>query len=96
MQLPAAHSRFVQRIRRRYADELTMLPPGLPGRDGILALVRHLQEAGDRTLVSALRVCRQLVLERLAVLDVEGGAPLAGDDGPPLRAARHRAALRAG
>jgi len=28
----ADHSRFVQRIRRRYADELGLLPPGLPRR----------------------------------------------------------------
>ena len=26
----AAHSRFVQRVRRRYGDELSRLPPGLP------------------------------------------------------------------
>jgi hypothetical protein len=26
----AAHSRFVQRVRRRYADELGWLPEGLP------------------------------------------------------------------
>ena len=32
-EIPAAlaeHSRFVQRIRRRYADELALLPAGLP------------------------------------------------------------------
>jgi glutamate-ammonia-ligase adenylyltransferase len=71
----AAHSRFVQRIRRRYADELGALPPGLPDRAAILALVERLQ-ARQRTLASALRVARQLILERLAVVDVEGGAPL--------------------
>ena len=26
----ADYSRFVQRVRRRYAAELTLLPPGLP------------------------------------------------------------------
>ena len=26
----AQYSRFVQRIRRRYADQLDMLPPGAP------------------------------------------------------------------
>ncbi len=66
----ADHSRFVQRIRRRYAAELTLLPPGLPRRDTVVALVTTLREQG-RALVSALRVARQLVLERLAVLDVE-------------------------
>ena len=69
----ADHSRFVQRIRRRYAAELALLPPGLPRRDGITALVRQLQDGG-RALPAALRVARQLVLERLAVLDIEHGA----------------------
>ncbi len=71
----ATHSRFVQRIRRRYADDLAALPAGLPGRDGIVALIGRLQ-AGGRPLASALRVGRQLVLERLAVLDVEHAASL--------------------
>jgi len=72
----ADHSRFVQRIRRRYVAELPLLPPGLPDAAGITALVGQLQ-AGGRALPSALRVARQLVLERLAVLDVEQAAPLA-------------------
>jgi [glutamine synthetase] adenylyltransferase / [glutamine synthetase]-adenylyl-L-tyrosine phosphorylase len=71
----AAHSRYVQRIRRRYAAERALLPPGLPGAEGIAALVATLQAQG-RTLPTALRVARQLVLERLAELDVEQGAPL--------------------
>jgi glutamate-ammonia-ligase adenylyltransferase len=71
----ADHSRFVQRVRRRYAADLALLPPGAPGVDAIYALVARLQ-AGGRTLPAALRVARQLVLERLAVLDVEGGAAL--------------------
>ncbi|MDN3918786.1 bifunctional [glutamate--ammonia ligase]-adenylyl-L-tyrosine phosphorylase/[glutamate--ammonia-ligase] adenylyltransferase [Roseateles violae] len=71
----AAHSRFVQRVRRRYAAELPLLPPGLPDRAAIEALVATLQ-AGGRPLASALRVARQLVLERLAVLDIEQGAAM--------------------
>ncbi len=66
----ADHSRFVQRIRRRYGDELQRLAPGLPRREVIHALVLQLVSEG-RTLGSAMRVTRQLVLERLAVLDVE-------------------------
>ena len=73
-QLPAGaaaeHSRFVQRIRRRYASELALLPPGRPEREGIKALISLLQAQG-RSLSSAMRVARQLVLERLAVLVVE-------------------------
>jgi glutamate-ammonia-ligase adenylyltransferase len=72
----AEHSRFVQRIRRRYAPDLPQLPPGVPDAATITALVQRLQ-AGGRTLPSALRVARQLVLERLVVLDVEQAAPLA-------------------
>ncbi len=71
----AAHSRFVQRIRRRYAAELPLLAPGLPARAPIDALIERLMADG-RGLASAMRVARQLVLERLAVLDVEQGAPM--------------------
>jgi glutamate-ammonia-ligase adenylyltransferase len=71
----AEHSRFVQRVRRRYAAELALLPPGLPRRDIITALVQRLQADG-RPLGSALRVARHLVLERLAVLDIEQGAAM--------------------
>src|SRR5450432_2051642 len=72
----AAYSRFVQRIRRRYPVELAAFAPGLPGRTEIAALVERLRRQG-RDLASALRVARQLTLERLAVLDIEGGASLA-------------------
>jgi glutamate-ammonia-ligase adenylyltransferase len=71
----ANHSRFVQRVRRRYAAELALLPPGLPRRDAVLALIAQLR-AGGRSLPSALRVARHLVLERLAVLDVEHDAAM--------------------
>ncbi len=71
----AAHSRFVQRIRRRYAGDLAALAPGLPDTATITALVLRLQAQG-RELPSALRVARQLVLERLAVLDIEHAASL--------------------
>ena len=71
----AAHSRFVQRIRRRYPAELPLLPPGAPDATVIAALAQRLLADG-RPLPSALRVARQLVLERLAVLDVEQAASL--------------------
>ena len=71
----AEHSRFVQRVRRRYADELALLPAGLPDAAAINALVARLT-AGGRALPSALRVARHLVLERLAVLDIEQAASL--------------------
>ncbi|MCY4746186.1 bifunctional [glutamate--ammonia ligase]-adenylyl-L-tyrosine phosphorylase/[glutamate--ammonia-ligase] adenylyltransferase [Pelomonas sp. UHG3] len=71
----AEHSRYVQRVRRRYAADLALLPPGLPDREVIAALIDTLQPA--RPLASALRVARHLVLERLAVLDIEQGASVA-------------------
>ena len=71
----AGYSRFVQRVRRRYATELPLLPAGVPGVETITALVLRLQATG-RDLPCALRVARQLVLERLAVLDIEEAAPL--------------------
>ena len=71
----AAHSRYVQRIRRRYEAELPLLPPGVPDVTKITAVVDKLRQGG-RPLPSALRVARQLVLERLVVLDVEQHAPL--------------------
>ena len=69
----AAHSRFVQRIRRRYASELALVAPGLPDRTTIAALIARLQADGNG-LAAALRIARQLTLERLAVLDIEEGA----------------------
>ncbi|MEO8123802.1 MAG: glutamine-synthetase adenylyltransferase, partial [Burkholderiales bacterium] len=71
----AAHSRFVQRVRRRYGDELARLAPGLPDRDSISALIASFQLDG-RGLAAAMRVARHLVLERLAVLDIEQQAPM--------------------
>ncbi|WP_457350734.1 bifunctional [glutamate--ammonia ligase]-adenylyl-L-tyrosine phosphorylase/[glutamate--ammonia-ligase] adenylyltransferase [Roseateles sp. P5_D6] len=68
----AEHSRYVQRVRRRYAAELALLQPGLPDRAVIAALIETL--GTNRPLASALRVARHLVLERLAVLDIEQGA----------------------
>jgi len=74
----AAHSRFVQRIRRRYPTELAAFAesaPGQPRTEQIGALIDTLMAQG-RDLAAALRVARQLVMERLAVLDVEQGAAM--------------------
>ena len=71
----AEHSRFVQRVRRRHAAELPWLPPGLPTAETLSALVARALEA-RYSLPSALRVTRQLALERLAVLDIEQAASL--------------------
>ena len=71
----AAHSRFVQRVRRRHAQEMATLAPGLPDATAMRAACAALQAAG-RDLPGALRVMRHLVIERLAVLDIEQQAPL--------------------
>ena len=72
----AGHSRLVQRLRRRYADELTLLPPGAPTHPHMAACLAALQARGHDTGAS-LRILRQLVMERLVVLDCEHAAPLA-------------------
>ena len=71
----AAHSRLVQRLRRRYADELPLLPPGTPTLASMDACLAALAARGH-ALGERLRILRQLVLERLVVLDCEQGAPL--------------------
>jgi glutamate-ammonia-ligase adenylyltransferase len=71
----AAHSRFVQRLHRRYADWFSALSDGAPTRDTLTQALQVLVERG-LDLPSALRVLRQLTLERLVVLDCEQRAPL--------------------
>ncbi len=71
----ADHSRFVQRVRRRYDGERALLPPGAPTADTLHAALGALRERGYG-LDAALRVLRHLALERLAVLDCEQGASL--------------------
>lgn len=71
----AAHSRLVQRLRRRYAGELPLLAPGAPDRASMAAAFAALRGQGHDT-GAALRITRQLVVERLAVLDCEQQAPL--------------------
>jgi glutamate-ammonia-ligase adenylyltransferase len=75
LQALATHSRFVQRIRRRYAEHLGALPPGPPERATMTRALQALQ-ADFPALPDRMRVLRQLVLERLAVLDVEQQAPV--------------------
>jgi glutamate-ammonia-ligase adenylyltransferase len=72
----ADHSRFVQRLRRRYSAEAALLAAGEPTREAQLATLERLLGQGLE-LGAALRVLRQLVMERLVVLDCEQGADLA-------------------
>ena len=72
----AAHSRFFQRLHRRYGSQLDMLAPGTPRRSTMEQALQALLDGGNDT-GSALRILRQLVLERLMRLDCEAQAPLA-------------------
>ena len=71
----AVHSRFVQRLRRRYAVELPWLAPGAPLREHMIATYATLRARGD-SVADALRIVRQLVMERLVTLDCDRQAPL--------------------
>jgi glutamate-ammonia-ligase adenylyltransferase len=76
---PSAHSRFVQRLRRRYAAELPLLPAGAPERGHMETAYGKLRAQG-RADGDALRIVRQLVMERLVSLDCDGTAPCALSD----------------
>ena len=64
----ASHSRLVQRLQRRYADLLVLLPAGAPTRESLSTALAALRDKG-LALDAALRVLRQLTLERLVHLD---------------------------
>ncbi len=71
----ALYSRFIQRLHRRYPQELLLLPAGLPDLAMLQATHAALVTQGHEPS-AALRILRQLVLERLAVLDCDGAAAM--------------------
>jgi glutamate-ammonia-ligase adenylyltransferase len=71
----SAHSRFGQRIRRRFENQLNLLAAGLPDQTAMAQTFAALRAGGSDT-ASALRTTRQLVLERLLRLDCDEQAPL--------------------
>jgi glutamate-ammonia-ligase adenylyltransferase len=71
----SAHSRFGQRVRRRFESQLHLLPAGLPGPDSMAQTLDALCAQG-LDVASALRTVRQLVLERLLCLDCDQQIPL--------------------
>lgn len=71
----SAHSRFVQRLRRRYANELAWLPAGAPTKATMQVCYQTLRERW--ACGEALRILRQLVMERLVTLDCSQQADLA-------------------
>ncbi|WP_233203657.1 bifunctional [glutamate--ammonia ligase]-adenylyl-L-tyrosine phosphorylase/[glutamate--ammonia-ligase] adenylyltransferase [Limnohabitans sp. B9-3] len=70
----SAHSRLVQRLRRRYGDALLALPAGEPVRATMQACFDTLRQQHSSN--DALRMLRQCVMERLVVLDTTQQAPL--------------------
>lgn len=64
----AEHSRFYQRISRRYADALPLLPAGLPSGAHIQQLYQQLH-AEHNDCDTALRITRNIVIHRLIELD---------------------------
>ncbi|MEO8118070.1 MAG: glutamine-synthetase adenylyltransferase, partial [Rhodoferax sp.] len=71
----SAHSRFGQRVRRRYESQLHLLPPGVPDQVAMAQAFEALKTL-DGDTGSALRITRQLVLERLLCLDCDEQTPL--------------------
>ena len=69
------HSRFAQRVRRRYGQYLALLPAGLPTEQGFQQVFDQLCSQGQDS-ATALRVTRQLVIERLLVADCEQAASI--------------------
>jgi glutamate-ammonia-ligase adenylyltransferase len=74
MQNLSTYSRFVQRLRRRYAQELELLPAGAPVLATMQACFAVLRQT--QSCANALRILRQLVMERLVVLDCDQHASL--------------------
>jgi glutamate-ammonia-ligase adenylyltransferase len=63
----SAYSRVVQRLRRRYAQELPLFPLGAPTLDHLQACFSQL--SSSYAPADALRILRQLLFERLVVMD---------------------------
>ena len=65
---PAQGSRYALRVRRRYAQQLALLPTGVPDRAALQHTFDALRQQGC-DVGDALRTLRHLVMERLVVLD---------------------------
>ncbi len=72
----STYSRFGQRVRRRYPNERALLTVGLPTRAAYETMLGQLTTQGT-DLGSALRIVRQVALERLMTLDCDGQATVA-------------------
>jgi [glutamine synthetase] adenylyltransferase / [glutamine synthetase]-adenylyl-L-tyrosine phosphorylase len=77
----AAHSRFWQRVQRRFAAERQTLAAGVPSAPSMAQALSALRAQGHGT-GAALRVLRALVVARLIELDCDARAPLSDVVGP--------------
>jgi glutamate-ammonia-ligase adenylyltransferase len=71
----ALHSRFAQRVHRRFEQQMHLLQPGLPTPTHLASTLSALKSTGYDS-ASALRITRTLVLERLLCMDCDDQAPL--------------------
>eukprot|EP01034_Spumella_vulgaris_P041127 gene41127-50896_t len=73
----AEHSRFFQRLHRRYEQDLPLLPPGAPTRALMEQTLAALRARGT-DMASALRMVRQLVMDHqnVVVRDAKTGEDL--------------------
>lgn len=71
----ASFSRFAIRIRRRYADQLSLLPAGVPTQEALQSCYAELQKNHDTA--ASLRITRAFAMERLITLDCDQQASLA-------------------
>uniref|UniRef100_UPI00313777A0 hypothetical protein n=1 Tax=Polaromonas sp. YR568 TaxID=1855301 RepID=UPI00313777A0 len=69
--LASDYSRFIQRIRRRYTAETPLLADGAPVRASMQAMLDALLARGLEA-GAAMRVLRQVVMERLVAMDCDG------------------------
>lgn len=72
----SAHTRLAQRLRRRYADALSLLAGDVPVRAAQNQVLHTLLQQSPADLGRALRITRQLVMERLLTLDCAQVLPL--------------------
>jgi [glutamine synthetase] adenylyltransferase / [glutamine synthetase]-adenylyl-L-tyrosine phosphorylase len=70
----SSFSRYATRVRRRYADQLQILPTGLPNEQAVQLCYDALQKNYD--LAASLRITRALAMERLITLDCDAAAEL--------------------
>ncbi|MFZ9630321.1 MAG: S1C family serine protease [Ilumatobacteraceae bacterium] len=68
----AGRSRFVQRLRRRHADELPLLPPGPPVRDTLAATYEALRGRG----LDVGAIARKVGASVVTVISMAGGREL--------------------